>query len=67
MDLASKVDAVLLGPGAAQKEETAKLFNVLSMKLDNPLVLDADALKLVDFSLISKREDVIITPHIIFF
>ena len=63
LDLASKVDAVLLGPGAAQKEETAKLFNVLSMKLDNPLVLDADALKLVDFSLISKREDVIITPH----
>ena len=63
LDLASKVDAVLLGPGASQKEATAKLFNVLSMKLDKPLVLDADALKLVDFSLISKKEDIIITPH----
>ena len=63
LELASKVDAVLLGPGSSQMEETAKLFNVLAMKIDKPLVLDADALKLVDLSLVSKREDLIITPH----
>lgn len=64
LELASKVDAVLLGPGSSQNEETGKLFNVLAMKIDKPLVLDADALKLVDISLISKREDLIITPHL---
>ena len=64
LELASKVDAVLLGPGSSQMEETGKLFNVLAMKIDNPLVLDADALKLVDISLVSKKEDLIITPHL---
>ena len=64
MELSSKVDAVLLGPGSSQKEETGKLFNVLVMKIDKPLVLDADALKLVDLSLISKKEDLIVTPHL---
>lgn len=64
LELASKVDAVLLGPGSSQMEETGKLFNVLAMKIDRPLVLDADALKLVDLSLVSKREDLIITPHL---
>ena len=63
MELASKVDAVLLGPGSSQNEETGRLFNVLAVKLDKPLVLDADALKLVDLSLVSQKEDLIITPH----
>lgn len=63
LEMASKVDAVLIGPGSAQNEDTMKLFNVLAMKIDKPLVLDADALKLVDFSLINKKEDIIITPH----
>lgn len=64
LELASKVDAVLLGPGSSQMEETGKLFNVLAMKIDKPLVLDADALKMVDLSLVSKKEDLIITPHL---
>ena len=38
--------------------------NVLAMKIDKPLVLDADALKLVDLSLVSKKEDLILTPHL---
>ena len=64
LDLASKVDAVLVCPGSSQDDGTAKLFNVLAMKIDKPLVLDADALKLVDLSLVSKKEDLIITPHL---
>lgn len=63
LELARDVDAVLLGPGASQNEETSKLLNVLAMKLDKPLVLDADALKLVDYSLINKKEDLVICPH----
>ena len=60
----TNVDAVLLGPGAGQKEETGKLFNILAKKIEKPLVLDADALKLVDPTIIKNREDLIITPHL---
>ena len=63
MELAEKSDAVLLGPGS-RSEDTAKLFNTLAFKLDKPLVIDADALKLIDFKLISAKEDLIITPHL---
>ena len=58
------VDSVLIGPGAGLNEETAKLFNVLASKIKKPLVLDADALKLVDLSLIKNRENIILTPHL---
>lgn len=63
LELSNKVDAVLLGPGAGQSEELSKLFNVLAMKINKPLVLDADSLKLIDLSLVAKRGDIIITPH----
>jgi len=63
LELSEKVDAVLIGPGASQKEETSKLFNTLTLKIKKPLVFDADALKLINLSLIAKREDIIITPH----
>ena len=57
-------DAVLLGPGSGQNKETGKLFNVLAKKIEKPLVMDADALKLVDPIIIKNREDLIITPHL---
>lgn len=63
LELSKKADAVLLGPGSSLGEDTAKLFNTLAFKLDKPLVIDADALKLIDFKLVSNREDLIITPH----
>lgn len=58
------VDAVLLGPGAGRDEETGKLFNILAKKIEKPLVMDADALKLVDHIIVKNREDLIITPHL---
>jgi NAD(P)H-hydrate epimerase len=64
LELANKVDTVLIGPGSGQNKETGKLFNVLVKKIKKPLVLDADALKLIDLSLIKNREDLIITPHL---
>ncbi|MDL2246049.1 NAD(P)H-hydrate dehydratase [Methanobrevibacter sp. OttesenSCG-928-K11] len=64
LEYVDKVDAVLIGPGASLNEETGKLFNVLVNKIKKPLVLDADALKLVDLSLIKDREDIILTPHL---
>lgn len=63
LKLVDSVDVVLLGPGIGQNEETHKLLNKLIFKIDKPCVLDADALKLIDRKIISKREDIIITPH----
>ena len=60
----TNVDAVLLGPGSGQNEESGKLFNILAKKIKKPLIMDADALKLVDPIIIKNREDLIITPHL---
>ena len=64
MSLSENVDAVLIGPGAGISDETSKLFNVLVSKVKKPIVLDADALKQVESSLIKNRDDIILTPHI---
>ena len=64
LNIAEKVDAVLIGPGSGIDDDTSKLFNVLASKIKKPLVLDADALKQVDLSLIKNRDDIILTPHI---
>lgn len=64
LKIADDVDAVLVGPGSGMDDETSKLFNVLVAKIKKPIVLDADALKQVDLSLIKNREDMILTPHI---
>ena len=64
LDIVDSVDCVLLGPGAGIDDETSKLFNVLVAKIKKPIVLDADALKQVELSLIKNRDDIILTPHI---
>lgn len=64
IELSENVDAVLLGPGAGISDDTLKLFNLLVAKIKKPIVLDADALKQVEMSLIKNREDIILTPHI---
>lgn len=64
LKLSNSVDAVLIGPGASINDETAKLFNVLITKIKKPIVLDADALKQVEISLIKDRKDIILTPHL---
>lgn len=64
LELAKKADAVLIGPGSAINDETSKLFNVLVTKIKKPLVLDADALKQVDLSLIKNKDNLVLTPHL---
>lgn len=57
---------VVLGPGLSQHLETQKLINRLILKIDKPMVIDADAL-----NAISKNVDIlkkikpkyVITPH----
>ena len=64
LNLAEKVDAVLIGPGAGIDEDTSKLFNVLASRIKKPMVLDADSLKQVEAKLIKGREDIVLTPHL---
>jgi NAD(P)H-hydrate epimerase len=64
LELADKVDAVVLGPGSSINDETSKLFNVLVSKIKKPIVLDADGLKQVDISLIKNKENIVLTPHL---
>ena len=62
MGLVDKVDSVLIGSGAGLSEDTAKLFNRLVQSIDKVMVLDADALKLVDKENIVDSKT-IVTPH----
>jgi NAD(P)H-hydrate epimerase len=63
LELAKRVDSILIGPGAGLEEETKKLLNILVNKIEKPMVIDADGLKLIDLNLIKNKENLIITPH----
>lgn len=63
LEIIEKVDAILIGPGSSQNDETAKLFNKLAVKIKKPYVLDADALKLIKKELIKNNKDIVLTPH----
>ena len=63
-------DAVAIGPGLGQSQESASIVEYLISKYQGKLVLDADALNIVAsndyFDLLSKRKawSTVITPHI---
>ena len=61
MEIASKVDSVLIGSGSGVDEKTGELFNRIVSELNCPIVLDADALKLVKKENLSGN--VVLTPH----
>lgn len=59
-------DIVALGPGLSRYPETQRLINRLVLKIDKPMVLDADALNAIsgDMSILKKiKSKYIITPH----
>ena len=64
LDLAEKVDSVLIGPGVGVNDETSKLLNSLVVKINKPMVLDADCLKQVDISLVKNKDNIVLTPHL---
>ncbi|MEI6753822.1 MAG: NAD(P)H-hydrate dehydratase [Paludibacter sp.] len=64
--LVDSYDAVAIGPGIGQSDETAAFLKETLGKLDSPCVLDADALNLIgkNRELLSKiRKNSILTPH----
>lgn len=60
--LSSKISCIAIGPGLGQDAWAHRLLNE-SMKLEKPMVLDADALNLVTSKNIKLDTSHVITPH----
>lgn len=60
--LSQKVDSILIGSGSGVEEKTAKLFNKILCDIDKNIIIDADALKVIDKENL-KESKCIVTPH----
>lgn len=60
--LIDKVDSILIGSGAGLDKKTGDLFNKIVTSTNKPVIVDADALKLVDKDNITGG-NIIVTPH----
>jgi NAD(P)H-hydrate epimerase len=66
LEMAAKVDMVVIGPGLSLNEETVKLVRELVGRIDTPLLIDGDGLTAVAENpslLKSRRAATILTPH----
>ncbi len=65
--LSNGVDAVIVGCGMGREDETALALNKLVPEVKKPLVVDADALKLLDLDVIKEymhdKVGTVLTPH----
>lgn len=67
LELADRMDIVILGPGLSLQEETASLARELAAKINRPLIIDGDGISAVckDLSCVRKRRaPTILTPHL---
>lgn len=64
LKLSDSFDALVIGCGVGREDETALSLNDLLQKIKKPMVIDADALKLLDLDLIKKSNNgMVLTPH----
>jgi NAD(P)H-hydrate epimerase len=66
LELLRNNDVLAAGPGLGIAKETASILKNILLKVDKPLVLDADALNIISRnpSILKKvKPDIIITPH----
>lgn len=61
MQLEKRVDSILIGSGSGTDEKTGELFNNILSSTEKPLVIDADALKLISPEMLSQN--MVVTPH----
>ncbi len=67
VDLAAKMDMVVLGPGLSLHEETQGLVRELAREIHRPILIDGDGITAVSENLevLRAREaDTILTPHL---
>ena len=64
LELSKKADSMVIGCGIGMEEETSLALNEMIEKIQKPIVIDADALKILDSNLISEhRNEIVLTPH----
>jgi hydroxyethylthiazole kinase-like uncharacterized protein yjeF len=68
-DLISKYDSIVVGPGLGTDPQVRTLLKIILTKYKGPLVIDADAIKMLNFSedsdLIANRQaPTVLTPHL---
>lgn len=67
LELAHKVDIVILGPGLSLHEETQELIRTLLPAIEKPVILDGDGLTAIsqDATILKQRTaETILTPHL---
>jgi NAD(P)H-hydrate epimerase len=67
LNLAEKMDCVVIGPGLSLQEETQQLVRELVAAIDKPLLIDGDGITAVagHLDLIrNRRGETILTPHL---
>ena len=63
IELSKKADSLVIGCGMSRETETELALNKFVEEIETPMVIDADALKLLDLDLIKGKNQVIVTPH----
>jgi NAD(P)H-hydrate epimerase len=65
LGFSKKADCILLGCGIGESNESYRALNTIVKNLGEhkSMVIDADALKMVDKEIVKNYEDLIITPH----
>jgi len=67
VDLAGKMDMVVLGPGLSLNKETQGLVRALVREIHRPILIDGDGITAVsaDLEVVKDREaDTVLTPHL---
>lgn len=64
LKLSANCDAMVVGCGVGREDGTASALNDLIREVQKPLVIDADALKILDLELIKESDmEIVLTPH----
>ena len=66
LDFSRGQDVCVIGPGLGVSDETKEALNTLLFRIEIPVVIDADALKLLNVKLL-KRLKAVVTPHAVEF
>jgi len=64
LELTEDADVMIVGCGIGREEETRLALNEMIEKIQMPVVIDADALKIMDVDLIREyKNQMVLTPH----
>ena len=66
LELAMKMDMVVLGPGLSLNKESQELVRVLAKEINKPLLIDGDGITAISENLAiikDRKSDTVLTPH----